>query len=315
VSAHPLAGTFSVEGSARRVRNYRYAEERLMRALGGWIALTPELPVKVLFARHVWDCAQHADAWGRRLPELRAPAQQSEPATAAFAEFMARLESPEGPGQTIERLVGVYRVLKPHLLATYERHLAAANAVYEPPTRRILERCVAEERRHVAAGRRVLERLLRDEAARRRADGWELGLVALLAAAQGVTGDTPMPPLATRGWEGVDPAPDLVALESVFEPGAVAPDLRAAIDAHVAALTEADWSRLEAGVAPAVWARIREQYARLVPCAGAAVVAHAKVGAYRLVKLRLRGAAAPVLQQQWRPSPAGWLVWEADVLP
>ncbi len=47
-----------------------------MRVLGGWIALTPELPAKLLFGRHVWDCAQHADAWGRRLPELRSPAQQ-----------------------------------------------------------------------------------------------------------------------------------------------------------------------------------------------------------------------------------------------
>jgi hypothetical protein len=306
---------FSVEGSARRVRNYRYAEERLMRALGGWIALTPELSVKVMFARHVWDCAQHADAWGRRLPELRAPAQQSEPATAGFAEFMARLESPEGPGQTIERVVGVYRVLKPHLLATYERHLAAANPVYEPPTRRILERCVTEERRHVAAGRRMLDRLLRDEAARRRADGWELGLVALLAAAQGVAGDTPMPPMATRGWQDADPTPDLVALGSVFDSGTVAPDLRAAVDAHVAALVAGDWGRIEAGVAAEVWGRIREQYERLVPCGGAEIVAQAKVGGYRLVKLRIRGSGAAVVQQQWRPSPAGWLVWEADVLP
>ncbi len=29
--------------AARRIRHYRYAEERMMRMLGGWIALTPEL--------------------------------------------------------------------------------------------------------------------------------------------------------------------------------------------------------------------------------------------------------------------------------
>ena len=80
MTAHPLAGTFSVEASARLIRNYRYVEERMMRMLGGWIALTPQVPVKLLFGRHVWDCAQHADAWGKRLPELRSPAQQSEPA-------------------------------------------------------------------------------------------------------------------------------------------------------------------------------------------------------------------------------------------
>src|SRR5213594_4065125 len=124
VSDHPLAGTFSVEASARRIRNYRYAEERMMRTLGGWIALTPELSAKLLLGRHVWDCAQHADLWGKRLPELRAPAQQSEPPGEAFVGFMELLESPEAFHQTPERLAGVYRVLKPCLLAAYERHLS-----------------------------------------------------------------------------------------------------------------------------------------------------------------------------------------------
>jgi len=78
--ASELAGHLGVEASAILIRSYRYAEERMMRLLAGWIALTPEVPVKLLMGRQVWDCAQHADLWGRRLPELRAPAQQSEPA-------------------------------------------------------------------------------------------------------------------------------------------------------------------------------------------------------------------------------------------
>jgi len=71
---------------------------------------------QLLFGRHVWDCAQHADLWGRRLPELRAAAQQSgRRANDAMVAFMEMLESPEGPRQTLERVVGVYTVLKPHL--------------------------------------------------------------------------------------------------------------------------------------------------------------------------------------------------------
>src|SRR5207249_3327806 len=62
------------------MRNYRYAVERTLRALGGWIALTPELSAKLLMGRHVWDLAQLADAFGARLPELRAHAQVSAPA-------------------------------------------------------------------------------------------------------------------------------------------------------------------------------------------------------------------------------------------
>ena len=124
----------------------------MTRQLGGWIALTPELDAKLLFGRHVWDCAQHADLWGRRLPELREPAQESEPANAGVVRFLDALEGREGHHQTVERLAGMYRVLKPHLLGVYQAHLGRANPVYEPPTRRILERCLEEERRHAAAG-------------------------------------------------------------------------------------------------------------------------------------------------------------------
>src|SRR5213078_4138523 len=101
----------------------------MMRTLGGWIALTPELAPKLLFGRQVWDCAQHADLWGKRLPELRSPAQRSEPANDGVARLMDLVEAPEGPDETVERLVGLYRVVKPHLLAVYERHLATANRV------------------------------------------------------------------------------------------------------------------------------------------------------------------------------------------
>ncbi|PYM75391.1 MAG: hypothetical protein DME10_04345, partial [Candidatus Rokuibacteriota bacterium] len=89
-----LEGQFSADESARLCRNYRYAAERVMRIMAGWIALTPELSAKLLLGRHVWDNAQHADAWGKRLPELRAHAQESEPPNQAFVALMDALEEP-----------------------------------------------------------------------------------------------------------------------------------------------------------------------------------------------------------------------------
>ena len=183
-----LAGHLDVEASARRIRHYRYAEERMMRTLAGWIALTPELPAKLLLGRQVWDCAQHADLWGRRLPELRAPAHVSEPPNRAFVHFMDALENREQWGETIERLTGIYRVLKPHLADTYAAHLERANPVYEPPTRRILERCLAEERRHVADATPVLDRLVGEASAHGRVVTWERDLQVLLGEAGGITG-------------------------------------------------------------------------------------------------------------------------------
>src|SRR5260370_42238299 len=110
----------------------------MMRTMGGWIVLTAELPAKLVLGRHVWDCAQHADLWGKRLPELRAPAQRSEPSGEAFVRFMAELARPEAFHQTVERLVAVDRGLKPRRVATRRAHLAAANPAPHPPTPRIL---------------------------------------------------------------------------------------------------------------------------------------------------------------------------------
>jgi hypothetical protein len=183
-----MEGVYSVEESARMIRNYRYAEEHMMRIMAGWIALTPELQVKLEFGRQVWDCAQHADILGKRLPELRARAQVSEPPNAEFVTFMTTLANREEPEETIERLVGMFRVLKPHLLSLYTQHLSACNPVYEPPTIRILERLVHETQEHVIKGQILLEDLASTMPTRERAVLWQLQLEKLLVAAGGVLG-------------------------------------------------------------------------------------------------------------------------------
>ena len=76
-----------------------------------------------------------------------------------------RSRPPERPEQTVERLVGYL----PRAQAAPARRPTSAtwrraNAVYEPPTCRILARCIEDERRHVAAGETVLRhRRLRAE--------------------------------------------------------------------------------------------------------------------------------------------------------
>lgn len=280
MSEESLAGHFSVEASARLVRHYRYAEERLMRVMAGWIALTPELPAKLVLGRHVWDCAQHADAWGRRLPELRAPAQRSEPPNDTFVAFVDLLESADGPGLTVERLTGVYRVLKPHLAAVYAGHLERANPVYEPPTRRILARCLGEERRHVAAGAAVLAHLGagRDE---RRATEWAERLREVLRRAGGVTGEEAEPAFEAPDKD-VDITNDVIALESTFARDRVPDDLVVAVG---------------------------REYR------DAEIVACAKLGEYRFVRVRARDAAAVrLVQTQWRRAGSDWRLVASDVV-
>ena len=48
-----LDGVYSVRQSVNHIMNYRFAEERMMRMMAGWIALTPEIPVKLEMAKQV----------------------------------------------------------------------------------------------------------------------------------------------------------------------------------------------------------------------------------------------------------------------
>jgi hypothetical protein len=183
-----LDGVYSVRQSARYIMNYRYAEERMMRMMAGWIALTPELPVKLEMARQVYECALHCDALGKRLGELRSQAQVSRPANDAFVALMNEIEDKEEWGETIERLVGIYRVIKPHLISHYGAHIAAANPIYEPPTLRILTNLIEDEKRHLEHGLVLLDELLDSPEKHRRAARWQAHLEELMAAAGGVTG-------------------------------------------------------------------------------------------------------------------------------
>jgi hypothetical protein len=313
---YPLEGAHSVEESARRVRHYRYAVERMMRVLGGWLALTPEISAKLLLGRHVWDNAQHADALGRRLPELRAHAQQSEPAGEGFIAFMDALESPETPELTVERLVGMYRVLKPHLLAAYERDLARANAVYEPPTRRILARCAEDERRHIVTGERVLAHLVTTPATRARATVWAERLGGLLAAAGGVTGEgLPAPVPSSLSAEGVTEADEFIRLETRPARWPLPDDLRAAAAGLGDALVARDPVGIRRWLAgDSVWSETADSMLAAARFDGHEIVATTRIGRHLLLKLRLDGPEGSVtLAARWAAGPEGWRAQALDV--
>jgi len=318
VTAHTLAGHFSVDASAKRIRHYRFVEERMMRTMGGWIALTPELSAKLVLGRHVWDCAQHADLWGKRLPELRAPAQRSEPSGEALVRFMAELASPEAFQQTAERLVGVYRVLKPCLLATYEHHLARANPVYEPPTRRILERCIEEERRHVAAGEAILRQLVATPDLTRRAREWEQRLSERFGETAGIAGDgadrRAAPPAS---GDSPEIARDLVQVEKPLGRFPIPDELARALDADARAILAGDLGALERQVVPEARDAVMPAYRELAggPVSELTLVASARLGGHWVLKQRV---AAPdgvrLLQSRWQTGERGWQVAEAEIV-
>ena len=166
-----LHGRYDVESTARRVRNFRYAEEWLMMILGGWIATIPEVPVKTGLGKIVWETAQAADALGKRLPELRCgrkAVEASESPNDGFAGFVQAIAEPESPDLTIEKMAGVFDVLLPHLVDVYERTARATDQIADAPTIELLDDVVRRKRRHVAWGQEVLDRLCDTDAKRER---------------------------------------------------------------------------------------------------------------------------------------------------
>jgi len=289
-----------------------------MRVLGGWIALTPEVSAKLVMGRHVWDNAQHADALGRRLPELRAQAQISESANPAFVACFDAIEEAEQPGETVERLVGVYGVLKPHLLSTYEDHMRRVNEVYEPPTRRILARCAEDERRHITAGAAVLRHLVTSPALEMRARAWQSRIEQLLAAAGGVTGAGLPPAVEVRPTTAAslsDDPRELIGLEHAGATLTIPADLESGVDQLADALIALDQERLRRCCVPGM--ELSESV--LAVLTGRKVDSHkivalARVGHQRLVKLRLQGPdGAIVLVSRWTPGQDGWRAAALDV--
>src|SRR5438552_464571 len=142
-----LPGLFDVEESARRVGHYKWIEMRLFEAIGGWVATVPELDIKMRLGTHCYHHAWHSELWHKRLPELREmnPDRLCVPPNDEFVTFVDAVTEPEAPELTIEKLVGVYRVLIPHKIAAYTYHLNATSTITDAPTIRSLKFVLQDE--------------------------------------------------------------------------------------------------------------------------------------------------------------------------
>src|SRR5581483_8394579 len=185
-----LLGEWTVEESVERIVNYKWCEQQLSAALGGWVATIPELDVKTLLGPHCYQHAWHADLWRLRLPELReANEDRAEPANEDFQHFMQEFTSPNDADLTIEKLVGIYRVLVPHLLAVYTFHQRVTSDIVDAPTVRILKFMLDDDHEQFVQGEMLIQDLARTPELRERAGKWQTHLDVLLAKSGGVAGE------------------------------------------------------------------------------------------------------------------------------
>jgi hypothetical protein len=184
-----LPGSFTVEETARRVGHYKWVEMKLFEALGGWIATVPELDVKMRLGTHCYHHAWHADLWNKRLPELRE--MNTERLTAppeGMEAFFAAMTEPEAQDQTIEKLVGVYRVLIPHKIAAYTFHLNNTSTITDAPTIRSLKLILQDEFEDWRDGEMILQSLIETDEEIERAAAHQVKLEKLMLATGGVAG-------------------------------------------------------------------------------------------------------------------------------
>src|SRR5215212_6736096 len=97
----------TVRERGETVATLRYVNVWLMETLAAWVPTTPEMEVKLLFGEHIWDVAQHADAFGKRTFELRLPLQHGMRPANAYVELLQELGA---TGPTSQRLAAVYDV-------------------------------------------------------------------------------------------------------------------------------------------------------------------------------------------------------------
>src|SRR5690348_11480702 len=147
-----LPGAFTVEETARRVGNYKWVEMRLA-----------------------------------ELREMN-PDRVTVPANDGIVAFMDAMTEPEAPEHTIEKLVGVYRVLIPHKIAAYTYHLNNTSTITDAPTIRSLKLALNDEFDDWRDGEMLVQYLIETPEEVDRAAAHQAKLEKLMLAAGGIAG-------------------------------------------------------------------------------------------------------------------------------
>lgn len=133
--------SLTVNDRSRAVGTFRFISIRLMEIVAGWTPTTPEMEVKVMFGRHIWDFAQHADTLGKRTFELRQPEHYT---VRADDETVALLDRTAAIVPTAERITSMYEQLIPEIERRYRDYIASTDAILDEPSIIIINRILQD---------------------------------------------------------------------------------------------------------------------------------------------------------------------------
>ncbi len=197
---------YGVEENVQRLLRYAWIEKRLMEAELAWLAPTPEWEAKVALGLHASLDAEHVASLRKRISEMRSPAPRMDISPdpvldQLFDELLCA-------HTTLEKVVGIYGVLRPALCAAYRQHTAQSNPIADYPTRRMLRHILLDEEESQAWGEAALAAARQSAQEQAQAAAWQQHLLAYLHAAGGVSGAEERPQHLPAGRAASSGAPD-----------------------------------------------------------------------------------------------------------
>lgn len=159
-----------VRENARKLAILYTVEVELARLTGLWLPKIREIPEKLWLGKVLYEDAEHAMWIEKRLEELRIAPDSIATFRQRTAPVFKELEETDDPELFMR---GLLLVVKPALLADYQRHIEAAPPYVDDPSIRFLRRIVEDEKEHLAKGLSLLASRARTDA-RPAAGLWEL---------------------------------------------------------------------------------------------------------------------------------------------
>jgi hypothetical protein len=160
--------TLTVRNRAETVATLRSISITLMETLARWVPTTPTMEIKVLFGRHIWEFAQHADMLGKRTYELRAPLHLT---LAPVAEYAILLRDMAAVEAEWDRVAAVYDVALPAIATRCRAFIEETDPLLDEPTVRIMRRIIGDYDAMIAESKELRAQLGAPAAPRDWVDG------------------------------------------------------------------------------------------------------------------------------------------------
>ncbi|MBF8248422.1 MAG: hypothetical protein HW374_1222 [Bacteroidetes bacterium] len=158
VKEDAMVTTLTVQQNLQLLGKYRYVEMEMMELIGSWAYTMIQPEIKIAFGRHLYQDAVHADLIGKRIPELKGRSKQYQ-SIAPSDEFVKLVERIWKADNEFQRMIGLYRILKPAMIDALKQHLKHSELPADEPTAYILRHIADEELDHVAWGETMIEKL------------------------------------------------------------------------------------------------------------------------------------------------------------